>query len=277
MQTARAVIFLLTLGALVASCGDEPAADAVSPIPDKTVVLTFDDGCRSQLTIVAPLLAEKGFGATFFATGAFMASEEFLDWEGLAAIHRMGFEIGNHTFGHHGYGGRKVGALLEREVQRVEEALAEVGVPKPVSFAWPAGEFGPGARARLERIGYCLARRGMEPEHPARTAQIGFAWDPSRQDRLLIPTTYVAHPNWTLEHFAEVVARARGGRPVVLQFHCVTDDPNKGFTVAPARFREFMDYLDREGYRCIAMRDLLPDVEGVTATGDRMLFTRHTH
>ena len=37
-------------------------------IPDKLVVLTFDDGCKSQGTFVGPLLKRYGFGATFYIT-----------------------------------------------------------------------------------------------------------------------------------------------------------------------------------------------------------------
>jgi peptidoglycan/xylan/chitin deacetylase (PgdA/CDA1 family) len=40
------------------------------PIPDKTVVLTFDDGSISQLRNAGPLLKELGFGATFCAPPA---------------------------------------------------------------------------------------------------------------------------------------------------------------------------------------------------------------
>ena len=32
------------------------------------VVLTFDDGVKSQATTVAPLLKQLGFGATFYIT-----------------------------------------------------------------------------------------------------------------------------------------------------------------------------------------------------------------
>ena len=37
-------------------------------MPDKLVVLTFDDAVRSHYTTVAPLLERYGFGATFFVT-----------------------------------------------------------------------------------------------------------------------------------------------------------------------------------------------------------------
>ena len=42
-----------------------------SPIPDRLVVLTFDDSVVSHATFVAPLLKKYGFGATFFITEGF--------------------------------------------------------------------------------------------------------------------------------------------------------------------------------------------------------------
>jgi peptidoglycan/xylan/chitin deacetylase (PgdA/CDA1 family) len=35
-------------------------------IPDKLIVFTFDDATESQYSVVAPLLKQYGFGATFF-------------------------------------------------------------------------------------------------------------------------------------------------------------------------------------------------------------------
>ena len=59
---------LLTLLLLLA-----PATHALAlePIPDKLVVLTFDDSSRSHATVAAPLLKKHGFGATFFVTECF--------------------------------------------------------------------------------------------------------------------------------------------------------------------------------------------------------------
>lgn len=47
-------------------------------IPDKLVILTFDDSCKSDITFAAPLLKSYGFGATFFATEGFRRGE---GWE----------------------------------------------------------------------------------------------------------------------------------------------------------------------------------------------------
>jgi len=45
---------------------DDPHGVLLKPIPEKLVVLTFDDGCASGATVVAPILKSLGFSATFY-------------------------------------------------------------------------------------------------------------------------------------------------------------------------------------------------------------------
>src|SRR4051794_41231807 len=76
---------------------------AREPVPDKLVVLTFDDASKSHYTVARPLLKKYGFGATFFVTEGFdftTNKRDYLTWEEIAALHRDGFEIGNHTIDH---------------------------------------------------------------------------------------------------------------------------------------------------------------------------------
>src|SRR2546426_11867185 len=76
-------------------------AAAGKRVPEKLVVLTFDDAVKSHRTFVAPILAKLGFDATFFVTHSWMADRDnFMSWEEIAEIHRMGFEIGNHSWTH---------------------------------------------------------------------------------------------------------------------------------------------------------------------------------
>ena len=136
-------------------------------VPDKTVVLTFDDSVQSHRDFVAPLLKEYGFGATFFVTHLWMDDEEnFMTWEDIGKIHEMGFEIGNHSWTHAGMSSPKNAARLSGELALVENELKKVGVPKPVSFAWCGNQFGPEAHKVLEANGIQFARRGMQPEIP---------------------------------------------------------------------------------------------------------------
>src|SRR6188472_1181745 len=80
-----------------------PAASAAEPIPDKLVVLTFDDASKSHFTIARPLLKKYKLGATFFVTEGFDMTtnkRDYMTWDEIAQLHKDGFEIGNHTRDH---------------------------------------------------------------------------------------------------------------------------------------------------------------------------------
>ena len=49
-------------------CLTVSSALALEPIPDKLIVLTFDDSVKSQFAVVRPVLLKYEFGATFFIT-----------------------------------------------------------------------------------------------------------------------------------------------------------------------------------------------------------------
>ena len=226
-------------------------------VPDKVVVLTFDDAVKSHRTVVAPLLKQLGFGATFFVTHRWMDDpEDFLTWEEVAEIHRMGFEVGNHSWTHANFASPRSAARMAAELALVENELQRVGVPRPVSFAYSGNGFGPEAVRELESLGYRLARRGMQPEMPYGKIEVGPAFDPQRRHRLLIPTTGDAYPDWTMEHFRRVVAEARDGKIAVLQFHGSPDRKHPWVHTPPERLREYLTYLQREGFRVMALRDL---------------------
>ncbi|HKQ75251.1 MAG TPA: polysaccharide deacetylase family protein [Blastocatellia bacterium] len=258
----------------VASQKDREAS-RISKIPPKTVVLTFDDAVKSQRTVVAPLLKELGFQATFFITQAWMKdTSDFLTWEETAEIHRMGFEIGNHSWTHSDFSKPENGTRLGEEIQMVEKELAKVGVPKPVSFAWCGNTFGPEAIEQLRRNGYRLARRGMQPEKPYGKIDLGPTLDVTKHHPLLIPTTGDAYPDWTLEHFKRVLSSAKQGEIVVLQFHGAPDLKHPWVNTPAEAFRQYMTYLKQNGYRAIAIRDLLQYYDSSRALDDPLLKIR---
>jgi len=236
-----------------------PVCLAADRIPDKTVVLTLDDAVKSQIEFVAPLLEQMGFKATFFISHAWMDDQEhFLNWDDVADLHRRGFEIGNHTWTHAVFDTPDQAAKLATELQMIDDALARVGVPKPISFGWPGDNFGPEALEQLRLHGIKLARRGMQPEVPYGEVEVGPLLNVAKNSPLLIPTTGDAYPGWTLEHFKKVVAGAKDGKVVVLQFHGVPDTVHPWVNTPPKMFRQYILYLKQNGYHVIAMKDLLP-------------------
>jgi peptidoglycan/xylan/chitin deacetylase (PgdA/CDA1 family) len=248
---------------------------AQTTIPDKTVILTFDDAVKTQLTNVAPLLQQLGFKATFFITHNWMGDKaNFMTWEDAAKLNSMGFEIGNHTWTHSGFETPEKAATLAAELDQVDRELARVGIPKPVSFAWPGDNFGPEAIAVLQQHGIKFARRGMQPEVAYGEIKVGPALDVTKYSPLLIPTTGDSYPGWTLEHFKQVVARARNGKIAVLQFHGVPDVAHPWVNTPPELFRACMMYLKENGYRTIEMRDLAAYYDQAHLPDDPMLKQR---
>ena len=60
------------------------SALARGPVPDKLVVLTFDDASKSHYTVARPLLKKYGFGATFLVTEGFdfpTNKRDYMTWE----------------------------------------------------------------------------------------------------------------------------------------------------------------------------------------------------
>lgn len=249
MKRLKRLLFLLALAPAVAS--------ALEPVPDKLVVLTFDDAKASHYHVVRPLLKKHGFGATFFISEGFSFptnKQDYLTWEQIAALHKDGFEIGNHTRDHMGVTDRTVPKLRE-QLEAINARCAEHGIPRPVTFAYPGNAIVTNALPVLRELGIRFARRGGAPEHAYDLGR-GFAYEPGADHPLLLPSAGDARPNWTLDDFRRAVEQARDGKIAVLQFHGVPDIEHPWVNSLPARFEEFMQFLRAEGYKVIALRDL---------------------
>ena len=128
------VLFMIVL----AACTNRNLR-AADPIPEKLVVLTFDDSAKSHFTVIRPLLLNYGFSATFFITEGFDFKDnkrDYMTWEQIAQLHQDGFEIGNHTRDHLGINDKNLDKLTE-QLEGINQRCAEYKIPKPVSFAWP--------------------------------------------------------------------------------------------------------------------------------------------
>lgn len=240
-------------------------AFAIDSVPDKLVVLTFDDSVKSHFTVVRPTLKRYGFGATFFITEGFefkTNKNDYMSWEEIAQLHRDGFEIGNHTRDHMSVSPKTVSQLPE-QLEAINLKCKEYGIPLPTSFAYPANGTDPKALDHLREFGIRFARRGGTPEHPYKHGN-GFAYEPGLDHPLLIPSAGDARPDWTLADFVRAVEQARYGRIAVMQFHGVPDRAHPWVHTDPGRFEEYMKYLSDHGYKVVALRDLAryvdPDV-----------------
>ncbi|HEX3046334.1 MAG TPA: polysaccharide deacetylase family protein, partial [Bacillota bacterium] len=71
-------------------------------VPDKPVILTFDDGSIGHYQYVFPLLKKYGFLATFFVYPdvVFQNTEKLITWPELAEMAQAGMDIESHTMSH---------------------------------------------------------------------------------------------------------------------------------------------------------------------------------
>ena len=237
-------------------------AAQLAPIPEKLVVLTFDDAKASHYTVVRPILKKYAFGATFFITEGFSFrtnKEDYLTWDQIAELHRDGFEVGNHTRDHKGVTPANLPGLRE-QVEAINAQCAAHGVPTPVSFAYPGNSIEPGALKVIEELGFRFARRGGAPEYPYEEGN-GVAYEPGRDHPLLLPSAGDARPFWTLQNLKRAVSQARDGRIAILQFHGAPDLEHPWVHTPSERFEEYMKYLHSEGFTAIALRDLAQYVD----------------
>ena len=232
-------------------------AKSLEQIPDKLVVLTFDDASKSHATVAAALLKKHRFGATFFVTEGFDSvtnKRDYMTWEEIAQLHRDGFEIGNHTRDHKAPSAKDPNGTRE-QLEAINARCQAHGIPRPVSFAYPGNILDREVLPILRELGITFARRGGAPEYPYDKGR-GFAYEPGRDHPLLIPSAGDARPGWTLDDFKRAVSQAKDGKIAVIQFHGVPDTAHSWVNTPTALFESYLKYLADNGYHAVALRDL---------------------
>ena len=228
-------------------------------IPDKIVVLTFDDGCKSQATFVAPLLIKYGFGATFYITEGlnFLTNKyAYMTWEEIRGLHDAGFEIGNHTRHHKNVTQQSEQELLD-DLEHIDRRCEAYGISKPTTFCYPGYSNNDVSVEVVARHGFRFARRGVYPEYQYDSeGGRGPAYDPAAHHPLLVPTTGASGPNWNFDDFTWALQQAKDGKIAVLTFHGVPDLEHPWVRTEPNDFEKYLLYLAENNYTVIALRDL---------------------
>jgi peptidoglycan/xylan/chitin deacetylase (PgdA/CDA1 family) len=125
------------------------------PLPDKPVVLTFDDGYRDAYEVVFPLLLDYGFPGTFFvlATPAHYESPDYLTWAQMKEMSDAGMAIEGHGRDHVDLRGRS-NDFLVYQILGIREAIHYHTGRLPRFFAYPSGQYDANVVAVLKSAGY---------------------------------------------------------------------------------------------------------------------------
>lgn len=113
-----------------------------TPLPEKPVILTFDDGYRDNYENAFPLLRERQMQATFFIVIDFIDRErpEYLTWDMVREMYAGGMSIEVHGVDHTTLRGRSQVDLEFQALRSYETIQDRIGV-RPRFLSYPAGEY----------------------------------------------------------------------------------------------------------------------------------------
>jgi peptidoglycan/xylan/chitin deacetylase (PgdA/CDA1 family) len=119
----------------------------------RAVVITFDDGCETDLAVAAPILQGANFGATFYITVDYLGRPGYMIPRQVRELSDTGFEIGCHSMTHP-YLNSLGEADLQREIVDAKIRLEEM-ISRPVHhFSCPGGRWTPRVAEVARRAGY---------------------------------------------------------------------------------------------------------------------------
>ncbi|MBC8536575.1 polysaccharide deacetylase family protein [Feifania hominis] len=148
------------------------------PLPEKPIMLTFDDGYESNYVYAYPLLKEYGMKGVLSVIGLY--ADKYTDepdhnvnyahctWDQLAEMERSGvMEIQSHSYNMHSHDKGRTGTLRcqgESVAQYIEAFRADAELfesrseqmlgHKPTAYTYPFGDFSKESITVLREMGY---------------------------------------------------------------------------------------------------------------------------
>ena len=122
-------------------------------LPDRPVMITFDDGYVDNYEHAYPIMKKYGLTGTIFLIVDLMETPGYLTWAQVQEMGRNGMEFGSHTMSH------KPLTSFDRQGVRTElresKAAIESHLQKPCKYiAFPEGEFDDMVMEETRAAGY---------------------------------------------------------------------------------------------------------------------------
>jgi len=133
------------------------------PLPDKSVVITFDDAFRDILDNGTPLLDKFGFPYTIFVNPGIInqGSNSYMTWEELNTLSKKGVILANHGYYHDSLtrvpAGEEADTWFGKQIDLLNKAEQEIKDKTGQSwryYAYPYGEYTPEIQLAMENQGY---------------------------------------------------------------------------------------------------------------------------
>lgn len=125
------------------------------PLPEKPIVLTFDDGYRTMYTTVMPRLLEAGFTGTFFVIPAARWSDWSVDESMMTEMVNCGMELGSHTYSHVELDTLTRGEIAD-ELTSSRSIIQQLTGQEVVSVCYPSGAYNEAVLEEAALAGYSI-------------------------------------------------------------------------------------------------------------------------
>ena len=146
-------------------------------LPEKSIMITFDDGCETLYSYALPLLEKYGFNAVGFAVGSLAdtytelddhnLNYSCLDWNEIKEMCEGGtVDIQSHSYDLHKNTAERSGAkkkkdesfeeyseFLTDDVSKMKERMIKHTGKAPVAFAYPFGSYSAESAEILKKCG----------------------------------------------------------------------------------------------------------------------------
>ncbi|HEY4389178.1 MAG TPA: polysaccharide deacetylase family protein [Ktedonobacteraceae bacterium] len=148
-------------------------------LPERPIVLTFDDGFADFFTDALPILQAYHFTATLYITTAFIdgtsrwlqhereTSRPMLSWQHVSEIAASGIECGAHTHTHPQLD-TLTASRAKSEIEQSKKLLEDHLGQEVASFAYPYGYFTAHVRQQVREAGFrsaCAVRHAMSTQN----------------------------------------------------------------------------------------------------------------
>ena len=234
----------------------------------KVVILTFDDGYKSQYSNAKPILDKYGFKATFSIVCNYVGNgDNRMTWEEIKSLRQEGHDIASHTMNHDDLS-KLPPQTVEYEVAQSKQCLLDQGI-NPKSFAYPfnGGSDDPTV-LNIVASHYDLARTATGPlaflscgdDSECTTNKysiMGWSHDSEKKNNAY-------NDQQMLDRFVQVVNsqneyNTNGVNAVPILIWHKIDNTNEEYSTSMDLFEAEMKYLYDNGFTVLTMADLVYD------------------
>lgn len=125
-------------------------------LPDKPIILTFDDGYQNFYDNAFPALIERGQTGVVFVISGFLDKPGYLSTQNTRALSQEGIEIGSHTINHPDLSTANQ-QKATKEISQSKQTLESLIGKKIISFCYPSGKYTDETINLLKEYGYQFA------------------------------------------------------------------------------------------------------------------------